>query len=76
MHSRNEDGAKVVHIGQRRPGHERVAQRAEETVSIVSRQAVGRTNTLRPGARERVGRKMRPGDLLDAVYAVGVRCDP
>ena len=66
------DGAKVVHIGQRRPGHHRVAERLEEAVSVVVVEALARLQALRPRAGQRVGREQRAGDLFLAVDAVGV----
>ena len=46
----DEDGAKVVHIGQRGAGDDRVPQRLEKAVAIVVGQAVFGPQAQRPGA--------------------------
>src|SRR5947209_6457853 len=71
----DQDGAKVVDVGERRAGDDGVAQCAEEAVAVVVVQALARMDAACPGARQRVGRQERTRDLFLAVDAVGVGGD-
>jgi hypothetical protein len=61
----------VIDVGQRRPGDDRIAERAAEAVAVVVRKRVSGTDALAPGAPQRVRREIRTGNLLEAVRAVG-----
>src|SRR5450631_3720951 len=68
----NQDGAKIVDVGVRRPRDEGVTERAEKTMTVIVRERLGRTQSLRPGALERIGRDRCTGDLLEAIDPIGV----
>ena len=71
----HKDGSEIIYVGQRRPSHDRVAQRLEKAVAIVVREVFFRPHSLRPRARQRVGSEIGSGDFLEAVDAVGVPGD-
>ena len=62
---RDQDRPEVVHVGQRRPGDHRVAERLEEAVAVVVGKAVLGLDAVLPCALERVGargaRRFLPG---------------
>src|SRR5213076_3141262 len=68
----NEDGPEVIDVGERRPGHDRVAQGLEESVRVIPVQAVERAHALGESALERVRRKVSAGDFFLAVDAIGI----
>jgi hypothetical protein len=68
----DDDARKSFTCGQRRAGHDRIAECFEEAVAVVVVQALARLQAQRPGAVERVRSQQRAGDLLLAVDAVGV----
>src|SRR5471030_2295577 len=69
------DGAEVVHIGQRRPSDDGVAEGLEESVAVVVGQAVERRQAEPPGALQAVRPQQRAGDFLQAVDTVGIAGD-
>ena len=52
----DEDGAEVIDIGQRRAGDDRVAERTEESVTVVVAETVARADPFGPGALQGIGR--------------------
>ena len=68
----DENGAKVVDVGQRGSGDHRVSERLEESMRIIVRKHVLGSQSQRTGACQRVGAHIGPGDFLLPIDAVGV----
>src|SRR5438270_6736243 len=62
----------VVDVGQRRSGHEIVAERFEKSVAVIIRERLLRANSMRESAIERIRRDIRAGDFLQTVDAVRI----
>ena len=72
MLSGNENGTKIIYVGQRRPGDNRVAKRLKKSVSIVVFEAIGGTDAEFSRPRQSVGPEQRASDFFLAVDAVCV----
>jgi hypothetical protein len=53
--SLDQDGAKIIHIGQRRSCNDRVAECLEEPMSVIVVQTAHWVDALRPGSRQGIG---------------------
>src|SRR5262249_21683283 len=71
----HQDGAEVIHIGASRPGHDEIAERCKESVTIVVGKSAPRVDSERCAACETVGAEDGAGVVLGAVDAVGIAGD-
>src|SRR6185369_15147521 len=68
----DQDRAEIVDVGERRAGHEQIAETGEERVGVVAVEMISAVQPQAPCPLQGVWRRERTGVGLDAVDAVGV----
>src|SRR5262245_32345651 len=71
----NDDGAKVVDVGERRPGDDEIIDRREKTIAVVVGEPSLGGNLALGGAPQGVGPENRAGVVFRAVNPIGIACD-
>jgi len=73
--SENQNGSEIVDVGQGRAGHDEIAERGEEPVSVIITQRSLCRDAAGDSTCQSVRIDDRPGIVFGSIYTIGVACE-
>src|SRR5271155_4797603 len=68
----DQNGAKIVDVGSRRSGHDEIAERREEAITVIVGEPGFRVDARCGGQCQTVWKEKRASIVLRAIYSIGI----